>query len=204
MDKYIITLVLLIFPFTAQARSEIIGYISTDPARPGEDIRAGGDGGNSEEGAVLPARPPVSAGGAPSLLFLDANKHKSRAKISEEAAGDRPLVLGFDRLPAGTLVRDESRRIYIIKGEIKQVIWDLEELRQYRGAPILDLKDSELSLYPTRRFFDGRLIRLAGAQAVHNVLNGKKQQVRTLAELRDKFFGQKIYNVGKEEFALYL
>ena len=139
--------------------------------------------------------PTQSSGG---FLFI-TKETKNASNIIDE-----PIVLGFDRLPENTLVRDESGRIYIIKGEIKKVIWDLTELWQYKNQPILDLSDSELSEYSTRRFFDNKLIRENNTNKILALRNGKKQHVKSLAELHNKFFGQKIYNVGKEEFILYL
>jgi hypothetical protein len=196
--KILITIILLITPLTTLARSEITGYISNDPSRPGENINSGGNnddgvGENTDEERILNEQ---SSGGGSLLL----KTNRATAEKIEEV----PIVLGYDRLPENTLVRDESGRIYIIKGERKIVIWDLVELWQYRGEPILDLPDSELSTYPTRRFFDNKLIRENNTDKIFVVRNGRKQHVKSLQEIADKFFGQKIYNVGKEEFVLYL
>jgi hypothetical protein len=202
ITKVIIYIILILSPLNVLARSEITGYISTDPSRPGEDINQDDDSNDSPE-TTVPAQP----NGGSSLVFLN-NKEKKSELISEEEIVnsniENPIVLGFDRLPENTLVRDESGRVYIIKGERKIVIWDLVELWQYRGEPILDLPDSELSTYPTRRFFDNKLIRENNNDKIFVIRNGRKQPVKSLQELADKFFGQKIYNVGKEEFVLYL
>lgn len=204
--KTIIIAILLVSPLSALARSEISGYISTDPARVDEDINQVDDGADDapEESAS------ASGSGGSSVLFFSNDKKDQKPELILEEDEvvvndiDEPVVLGFDRLPGNTLVRDESERIYIIKGEIKKVIWDLEELWQYKGKPILDLPDSELAEYPTRRFYDNELIRQNNTAEVYLIKNGRKQHVKNLKELANKFFGQKIYNVGKEEFVLYL
>lgn len=189
--SFIIIIILICFPVSTQARSEITGYISTDPNQPDKRIEAKPGNDGEESGTQNHA-------GGGSILFFE-NRSNSKTNTSQ----DQPIVKGFDRLPENTLVRDENKRIYIIRGGIKKVIRDLKELWQYRGRPILDLEDSELAAYPTRRFYTGELIRQKGDRRVFVLKNGQKHHIKSLIELQANYPGREIYNIIKEEFIKY-
>ncbi len=203
--KIVIILISVFLPVSVLARSEITGYISTDPARPAERIDAGAQDNNGmDDTSRAEDRGPVSGGGGAGILFAEREKSAGQNPERENAAaGSRPVVLGYDRLPGNTLVRDENGRIYVIMDAIKKVIWNLNELRQYRGEPILDLPDSELAEYPTRRFYDHALVRRIGDEKVYAVAMGVKKHVKSLAELSRDYFLEEIHNIMAEEFSLY-
>ncbi|PLX26542.1 hypothetical protein C0583_06995 [Candidatus Parcubacteria bacterium] len=185
----------------SQARSEIIGYISTDPNQPDKEVvqdeeNVPIDNEKVDEGVV------VSGGSSASVYSGNISTIKQKVEIEPEES-EQPIVLGFDRLPENTLVRDESKRIYIIKGDIKKVIWDLEELHLYCDQVIVDLSYSDLSEYPTRRFYNNKLIRQIGDERVYLVEEGLKKHIKTLEELKNNHPGKKIYNIPANEMSYY-
>jgi len=196
MTKLIILFLMILLPQNVWARSEITGFISNDPKRPGQNINAGNNTGNGTGGVIVEQNNnKESASGGNGILV-------TRHKISQQDK-DKTLVLGFDRLPDNTLVRDSRGKVYVIRGEIKKVIWDLRELKKYSNQPILKLPDSDLAKYPTRRFYNCALIRLKGDSKVYLVVSGQKHQIKSPGELKLDYSGQIIYNIDKEEFDLY-
>jgi hypothetical protein len=206
MTKLIILLFMMALPTNVWARSEMKGYISNDPKRPGQNINDGNNSGNGTGGATggQNSEQKNTSGGNGILVTRHKTSQQNEDKTKNIVIEKNKIsVLGFDRLPDNTLVRDSRGKIYVIRGEIKKVIWDLRELRKFSDQPILDLPDSDLAKYPTRRFYNCALIRLKGDSKVYLVVSGQKHQIKSPGELKLDYSGQIIYNIDKEEFDLY-
>jgi hypothetical protein len=119
------------------------------------------------------------------------------------APKETAVILGVKIYSDGTLLRGADGRIYIVRGQIKKYIANLTELARYRGREIISASEEELSAYQARGHWDGELIRQQGDARIYVIVSGKKQHIRTLAELRARYAGLEIFNLPAEEIALY-
>jgi len=114
-------------------------------------------------------------------------------------------VLGAKEYGNGSLLRGADGRIYVIANGQKQRIMNLKELNSYAGRTIYKVDNSVLASYPevlgVKVLANGTLIRGTDYK-IYIIVNGKKQPLRTLAELQ-KYSGQKIYNLSDAEMASY-
>ena len=108
-------------------------------------------------------------------------------------------VLGTKIIADGALVRDDSKHIYVIKGNTKYHIANLAELAEYKGLAITDVDDADLLAYTTttnKVYANKMLIRSKTDMKIYAIKEGKKQHVLSLEELRKNYLGLPIYNVS--------
>jgi hypothetical protein len=113
-------------------------------------------------------------------------------------------VLGEKIYAEGTLIKGSDNRIYVVIGESIYHIKSLQELSKYRG-PVLNVGDdviesfSKIDHKPTvlgeKMYADGTLIRYMGDPRIYVIVNGEKQHIRNLAELR-QYAGKEILTVS--------
>ncbi len=109
-------------------------------------------------------------------------------------------VLGEKIYADGTLIRyiGESKIYVFVNGE-KQLIRTLAELQKYAGQEILNVSkaDSQTEVLGEKIYADGTLIRYIGESKIYVIVNGEKQPIKNLGELK-KYAGQEILNVYKD------
>ena len=108
-------------------------------------------------------------------------------------------VLGTKVIADGALVRDDSKYIYVIKGNTKYHIANLAELAEYKGLTITDVDDADLLAYTTttnKVYANSMLIRSKTDMKIYVIKEGKKKHVLNLEELRKNYLGLPIYNVS--------
>jgi hypothetical protein len=228
MKKILIPAFLMAFCFSGAGASEYLGTISTDPdslspvsADPADDdiagqdpsAEAGGDSGNNgpeertDDGFVR--QPPAAAilPFKPVSVRKDTGEEAQTGADSEEknnppfpASGK---VLGIKAFRNHELLRAADGKIYVIEGEVKKHIIDLEELKKYGGLAVHAATAGELSRYKDRNYLDSCLIRQKGDPKVYVIEGGRKRHIRSIEELRARYFGREIYNIGGEEMGLY-
>ncbi len=193
MKEAIIILILFTICISPVSASEITGSISTNPNNLEpvieEEVVEDEDDNNVEARHAAS----VQGGGFIGQEIKDI--------ISEE--NNKVIVLGFSQYPDGSLVRSSDLRIYLIEGECKKYIKTLEELQKYSGQVIFDISDDVLMDYKTREHLNGGLIRQIGEVKIFHIVNGELEHILNLDELRAKFAGQEIFNIGREEMLLY-
>lgn len=197
MKKIIIIIMLFfgLFDCSLAQASEIFGKISTDP----KNI------------PIPPSVPPVSVLNEPKTQERD-----NPASGSQSAAGiffpkqnvvnnvdANVKVLGIKYYPDYTLLRGSNKRIYIIEGLVKKHIINLDELRKYQGQKIFDVSDADLSLYQTRSYLNGNLIREKMTGKIYVLENQVKKRIFSLSDLRKNYFGQPIFDLDYQELGLY-
>jgi hypothetical protein len=195
---FFIILAILLFGANVNA-SEIIGHISTNPdllnniasTVPAENPPVV----NSDDKANLPDK----TGGSGFIFQKTAQTDESNKNVEK----NNVKVLGIKYYPNNSLLRGSGPDVYIIKGKIKKLIRNLKELYKYRGQPIYESTDEDLSLYPTRDYLDGDLIRAKGDNKIYVISNEEKQYIKSLEELHRQYFGLKIFNISQEEMDLY-
>lgn len=111
-----------------------------------------------------------------------------------------PQILGVKYYADGSLIRGKDKKIYLIDQGKLVVIRTLAQLKKYAGQKIYDETDEVIRQY--MKFFDGQLIR-GSRKKIYVIIKGKKQPIFTLAELRQKYKGQKIYDVSDKILGLY-
>ena len=112
-------------------------------------------------------------------------------------------VLGIKYYPDHTLLRGSNKRIYIIEGLVKKHIINLDELRKYQGQKIFDVSDADLSLYQTRSYLNGNLIREKMTGKIYVLENQVKKRIFSLSDLRKSYFGQPIFDLDYQGLILY-
>jgi|GEM_PF-2200797 len=110
-----------------------------------------------------------------------------------------PTVLGSRDFADGVLVRDSTKRIYVVKNNSLQYVSSIKELvKDHAGKEITDVSDDVISTYrkvdSERKYSIGDLIR-GSDMKIYEVRKPVKKHILTLSELREKHFGKKIYNV---------
>ncbi len=146
------------------------------------------------------------------LKDKEVNEHKDLDEPEDKSGETSPVektdeedveVLGFSQFSDGSLVRDNNANVYLIEGDYKKHILSLEELVKYLGQTIHDISDEELAEYMTRKYSNGDLIREKGDAKIFHIVDTYLEQVPNVEELKNNFPGQEIFNVSKEEMALY-
>jgi hypothetical protein len=199
MKNILFIILLILFNGVNANASEIIGHISTDPASLTNTASTVPAVNPPEVKSDDKANSSIKSGGS-SFIF----QKPVQANVADEAAGKNNVkVLGIKYYPDNSLLRGDGHDVYIIKGRVKKLIRNLKELQRYRGRPIYESTDEDLSLYPTRNYFDGDLIRVKGDIKIYVINNGKKQYVKNMEELQKQHFGLKIFNISQEEINLY-
>jgi hypothetical protein len=184
--------------------SEIFGTISTDPGQlypvASSTPAVGQPQNSSNNGSIMP-----KASGGSGLIIQKpdqedaaSKKNKNSDKAGESADKDNVKVLGISYYPDNSLLRGSGHHIYIIKGKLKKLIRNLKELQNYRGQPIYEMTDEELSTYQTKTYLDGDLIREKGREKVYVIKNGIKKLILNLNELRLYYSGLRIYDISPE------
>jgi hypothetical protein len=198
MKKILLAMILLMLSATNAQASEIFGQISTNP-------NATPNGQNNPPEAEEPVNPPPIINNPPggAVIILPQLNRLSGQSVNNQTGIQNKEVLGVKLYTDGTLLRGSDKKIYIIKGQEKKYITSLNELAKYRGRSIIKATDQELSAYQTRPHLNGELVRQTGEVKVYLVKSGGKQHILNLEELRAKFFGQEIFNISREEMALY-
>ncbi|MFH0951424.1 MAG: lamin tail domain-containing protein [bacterium] len=108
-------------------------------------------------------------------------------------------ILGTKVIADGSLVRDDSKRIYVIKDNTKYNIANLVDLAEYKGLAITDVDDADLLAYQTtttKLYANNMLIRSKSDMKVYAIKLGQKRHVLNLEELRKNYLGLPIYNVS--------
>lgn len=113
---------------------------------------------------------------------------------------EEPTLIGSKIYADGTLVRTPDKRIYVVIGGKLQHVTTLQELIQYVGKKILNVGYGNISGYEkivpaAKKYADGSLIR-ATNKKIYVIMNGKKQQIMNLVELRVKHANKPIHNVS--------
>ena len=98
-------------------------------------------------------------------------------------------VLGEKKYADGVLLKGANNKIYVVKGNALVHIPNLKELAKYSG-PILKVSDdvitsfSQAAVLGVKKYADGTLLKANGDMKIYVIKDGKKVQIRTLAELR--------------------
>ncbi len=150
-------------------------------------------------------KPAASGGGSIPLWLLQQQQLKPVAPIApaiEPTVKPQilPQVLGVKYYADGSLIRGKDKKIYLIQNNKLVVIRNLAQLRKYAGQKIYDETDEVIRQYLP--FPNGSLIR-GSIKKIYVITNGKRQPIFTLAELRKKYRGQKIYDVSDKILGLY-
>jgi hypothetical protein len=185
--KYIINFVIIIiFSGSAVQASEIFGSISTDPRTNTVPVTS------TSTDPIHGTQPPVAKiqGAVPFYVFT---------KQAKEAV----IVKGVTHYPDGTLLRGPDRRIYLIGGEAKKPIRNLTSLQKYRGRIIIDVTFDDLAQFVNREHLNGELIRVAGTNRIYVIKKGRKEPVKSLAELRTYHNRQEICSITASELYHY-
>ena len=201
MKKILLVLIFSMLVCPVVNASEIFGQISTNPNN------ASGGQNNIPPEEPAGERPAIKAGsgiensGRPVIISEQSQWQKEPLEI--QVAIPKAKVLGVKAYPDGTLLRSSDLKIYLIQGRAKKYINSLRELVAYRGRAIINATDEELSGYQSYKHKDGELIRLRGEIKVFVVTKGSKQYIPNLEELRAHYSGLEIFNISREEMALY-
>ncbi|HAM88395.1 MAG: hypothetical protein US83_C0004G0011 [Candidatus Falkowbacteria bacterium GW2011_GWC2_38_22] len=197
MKKLIIIIMLVfgLFDCSLVQASEIFGKISTNP----KNI------------PIPPSVPPTSvpnetktqeqdnpASGSQSAVGIFFPKQNVVNNVDANVK-----VLGIKYYPDHTLLRGSNKRIYIIEGLVKKHIINLDELRKYQGQKIFDVSDADLSLYQTRSYLNGNLIREKMTGKIYVLENQVKKRIFSLSDLRKSYFGQPIFDLDYQGLILY-
>lgn len=197
MKKILFIVFLSIFCAYNTAASEIFGRISTNP----------NDLPSNQNNPPLPEEPEEHQeakkveGGA--VIILPSQKKTVDQAENSQSKTIKVRVLGISHYKDGSLLRSHSHKIYIIQGQVKKYIANLKELQEYRGQAINEATDEELSEYQTREHLDGELVREKGDVKVYVIEQGKKRHILQLSEFLTHYAGQDIFNISREEMALY-
>lgn len=203
MKKIFSIIFLSIFFASSASASEIFGKISTDPDQNSSD---------KQNDQSSPGSAPNKAAAIPATPTATSSKELIKEKIVPPAQIEPPVgankesvknILGIKIYPDGTLLRGSDHKIYVIHGQAKKYIVDLQELSKYRGRPILSASEEQLSSYGNRAHLDGELIRQRGDVKVYVIVNGAKKHILNLEELRAHYAGLEIFNIEPEEMRLY-
>lgn len=179
---------LLLLPFFASS-SELTGKISTKPSQHEQKTS------NQEQEKKQSEDFGIIGSGGGLIMPRENIKQIKKQRGQEAVKGSEILVKGISFYPAGTLLRDSQKRIYIFNGKYKRHIKTIEELAFYVGQKIIDTSDYELSQYPSKVYLTGDLIRVIGQDKIYLVEDSKKTHIKNLQELRDNFAGQSILNL---------
>lgn len=202
MKKILLAIILSMLIASSSSASEIFGQISTNPnalpVKPDNSVTDKPSAGQSP--SATPA--PVIKNNQEAAVPLKPDERNDQSEKTQSVAL-KPEVLGIKIYPDGSLLRGADRKIYFIQGRIKKHIASLTELNQSRGRAILEATAEELSGYQTREYLDGKLIRQRGDAKVYVIKQGLKQHILNLEELRANYFGREIFNISREEMALY-
>ena len=194
MKVLVLIFVILFFFVNAADASEIFGRISTDPRAVSDGSNNGANGSGSDSDGTFVNN---------SAVILKNRTIAKNAATSTPAAKAGIKVLGSAYYPNGTLLRGPDKRIYRIEGDVKKYIANLNELAKFRGQAIIDVASDELAPYKTRGYVNGELIREKRTVKVYVIKEGRRRHVLNLDELRKYYFGLEIYNISREEMALY-
>ena len=189
--------------FSVASASEITGKISTDPNNPGGHYAAPVDNEENNQDESMDSG--ESPGGG-SALIMENRKYKRTEddkKNKEEKSPGEIKVLGIGYYPDGSLLRGSDKKIYLIKNGYRKYIANLEELKKYASREIIDVGEEDLKQYEYRPHLDGELIRQIGDVKVYVIENGLIRHIKSLEELRARYFGLEIYNLKEEEMSLY-
>jgi hypothetical protein len=195
--KYFVIIVLFICLVDNVYASEIKGTISTDPNKlPGNQINPPASGPAS---AIPTVKKEVSSSG----MILPV---KNSSTVQTKASGAEKQiikVLGIEHYHDGSLLRGGNHKIYLLQGTVRKYIANLPELQRFRGQLIIDVSDEVLTQYQIRGHLNGELIREKGTVRVYVIEQGRKKHILNLHELRAHYFGLEIFNINREEMALY-
>ncbi len=112
-------------------------------------------------------------------------------KVSDDVitSFSQAAVLGISKYADGVLLKGANNKIYVVKGNALVHIPNLKELAKYSG-PILKVSDdvitsfSQAAVLGVKKYADGTLLKANGDMKIYVIKDGKKVQIRTLAELR--------------------
>lgn len=205
MKIFILTFGLLIAGVNCALASEITGRISTNPNDLINSTSTVNTNNVSNSTSMQTNdNQPKSSGG--SLILPTAkpivleNKEINEVKKEPVKKEENIKVLGLNYFPDGTLVRDESKRIFLVQGQKKKHIQSLKELFKYKGRKIYNVSEDEMAKY---KLIDGSLIREKNTFKVYALIKGKKKHIINLEELRAHYFGLEIFNITSQEMSLY-
>jgi hypothetical protein len=106
------------------------------------------------------------------------------------ASYSQAQVLGERIYAEGTLLRGSDNKVYVVIGNSLYHIRTLQELAKYRG-PILNVSDNVIASYSQaqvlgeKKYADGTLLKAKDDVKIYVIVNGRKNHVRTLDELRN-------------------
>jgi hypothetical protein len=177
--------------------SELLGRISTVPL---ENIEAVAD----VPPAVRPVTTNTGAGSAAANPGIPGPPPPDLTAEQPAPTEKTTKILGQKIYPDDSLVRDGEGRIFLIQGQVKKPVRNLDELGKYRGQTILRVDSASLGQYQTREHLTGELIRQKNDVKIYALKKGPKYHILNLAELAKYYFGLPIYNLEPEEMKNYL
>ncbi|MCX6796695.1 MAG: hypothetical protein NTW06_04340 [Candidatus Falkowbacteria bacterium] len=201
--KYILSIILLsMLGITGVNASELTGRISTDPNELANILNNTSSGQSSSN-----QNNTTNAANASTDTFLSKQNQeivatttkKTKQMVIKIKTTKKIKVLGISLFPDGSLLRDSYHRIYLIKSGFKKRIFNLQELQKYKGQTIYDVSNEDLSLYQSRGYLDGELIREKGKPQVYVIVNGQRQRILNLAELHQNYRGLEILTINPEK-----
>jgi hypothetical protein len=142
-------------------------------------------------------------GMTPFYCTMTANEEAGRSRICGE-------VLGVKLFVAGTLIRNQKGKIYVVLADNAiKLVPDLQALQAYRGRDIYSVSDALIDQYRqvygevlgAKIYADGTLLR-SPDNRIFVVTNGQLQYVSSLKQLK-QYAGQKIYNISWMTLAQY-
>ncbi|MFA6170973.1 MAG: hypothetical protein WCW77_02750 [Patescibacteria group bacterium] len=129
---------------------------------------------------------------------IEEEKNGSEEEKNEEEKKDNGVVLGEKIYKDGSLISGSDRKIYYIENQKRRWIVDLIALRKFKGKKVNIVTDFTIYAYPAGApifgYTEGDLIR-GKDKKIYHIEKGQKVYVRSLAELRKKFFGRPIINI---------
>lgn len=144
-------------------------------------------------------------------IIVDNVKPFADEKIVEPTKVTIPTkqVLGAKVYATGTLLRAPDKKIYVVMkdGRLYHIKTLTELKKYYSNKEILEVSSDTISSYSkkvlgVKVYANGSLLRGNDAK-IYVIINGKKQHIKTIEELKNKYSNKPVYNVSDEVLSQY-